>query len=62
MTDVVQYADVRMIEVGDGLGFALEPLSVYWVAGKRRGQDLDRDSPLKAHIPCTVHLAHPSRA
>jgi hypothetical protein len=49
-----------MGSIGDAL--TLQALFVYWVGGKLRGQNLDRYRPLKAHIPCTVHLAHPARA
>ena len=61
-TDVMQHADMRMIEVGDGLGFALEALFMCRLRAKLRGQNLDLYSPLKAHIPCTIYLAHPARA
>jgi hypothetical protein len=62
MTDVVQHADVRMIQAGDGFRFTLEALFAYWIGGKLRRQNLDRHSALKAHVPRTVDLAHAARA
>ena len=41
MTDVVQHADIRMIEIRDGLSFLLEALFAYGIRGKLCGQNLD---------------------
>jgi hypothetical protein len=54
--DVVQRADVRMIEGGDRTRFALEPVR------ERRLQNLDRDRAIQARIVGFVHLAHAASA
>ncbi len=61
MTDVVQHADVWMIQAGDGFCFALEPLLVYRIRRKLRGQNLDGNAALQPRITRTVHLAHSAR-
>jgi len=61
MTDVVQHADVRMIQIGDCLGFALEPLFAYGIGRKLRGQNLDSNRALQARVPRAVHFTHPAR-
>jgi hypothetical protein len=35
--NVVQNANVRMVQARDGLGFALEALAQNWIVGKMRG-------------------------
>src|SRR6266480_4257514 len=62
MTDVVQYANVWMIQLRDRFRFALEPLLVYGISGELRRQNLDRDGPVKACVACTIHLSHPARS
>jgi len=49
-----------LIQVGNGLGFALEALLAHRVRGKRSGEDLERDCAVEARIPRTIHLAHPA--
>jgi len=52
MADVIQGADVGMVEAGDGTSLAFESLPQIRIAGQFRGQDLD----------CTVRLRRVSRA
>ncbi len=54
--DVVQGADVRVIEGSDGSGFALESL------GEAVGGNLDRDFASEARIAGAIDLAHATRA
>src|SRR5215469_12263283 len=61
MADVVEHADVGMVQAGDGFGFALESLSLRGIGGKLR-QNLDRDCPFQPRVARTVHLTHPARA
>ncbi len=42
VADVVQRADMRVVEAGDGLRFTLEPFAAHGVARQVRRQDLDR--------------------
>ena len=37
--DFVEDADVRMIQAGDGVGFAVEPLAGFRVIGEMRSED-----------------------
>ena len=60
--DVVERADVRVVERGDRAGFALEPLAELRVAGEVRRQDLDRDGAIETRVARLVDLAHPARA
>ena len=50
--DVVERADVRVVEGGDGTGFALEAL------GELVFGDLDGDAALEACVARFVNLAH----
>jgi hypothetical protein len=43
IADVVQGADVRMIQPGDRTSFLLQALACLRIIGHVRGQDLDRD-------------------
>ena len=54
--DVVDLADVGMIQRGDSLGFALEAF------GKLRGRDFDGDVAIQARIVGAIHLAHAADA
>ena len=62
VADVVEDADVGMIEAGDGLRFAFEPLAEYGVPGKVRGQNLNGDGSIETRIFGAIHFAHPTRA
>ena len=59
-SNVVQRADVRMRERGDGLGFSLEPVAELRVIGDLGGEDLDRDRAIEAGVARLVDLAHPA--
>ena len=58
LADIVQIADIRMIERRDRAGFALEPLSPVAVARELPRENLDRDHAIETHVPCLVDLAH----
>ena len=60
--DVVQRADVRMIQAGDGFGLALEALTACHIVGEMRGKNLDGDRTLQSHITRLINLAHSARA
>ena len=61
LADVVERADVRMIQAGDGLRFALEPLAQFGTICKMRRQNLDGDNSIEAGIAGFVDLAHATR-
>ncbi len=54
--DVVELADVGIVQGGDRPGFAFEPL------GKLRPADLDGDDPIEAGVFGPVHIAHATRS
>ena len=60
--DVVERADVRMIELRDRARFAIEPLAELRIGGEQVRQDLDRDDAIEAGIAGFVDLAHAARA
>src|SRR5690349_4627416 len=57
-TDVVQGADVRMIEAGDDRRFAIEAVTPLGIGREIRRQELDRDGAAEAGVDCPVHFAH----
>jgi len=56
--DVMQRADVRVVQAGDGLRLALEPLLQIGVGGDVLRQDFDGDGAIQSRIPRPVHLSH----
>src|SRR5262249_27417524 len=56
----VDVGDVRVIQRGESLGFALEAGHPVHVRRKRLGQELDRDVPVEACVARLVHFAHPA--
>src|ERR1700722_1426984 len=61
MANVVQRADVRMAQAGDGLSFALEAFMELRITGEMFGQDFDGDSPVEPRVASAVYLAHAAR-
>ncbi len=62
LADVVEGADVGMVEGGGGAGLTLEARAAVGVLGEVRGQDLDGDGAVQARVARAVDLAHPARA
>ncbi len=60
--EAVDLRDVRVIERGQELRFALETREPIRVARERFEQDLDRDLPVEPRITGSIHLAHAARA
>jgi len=56
--DVVETANVRMIERRDGARLVFESSSAAGVDGEFLGQHLDRNDAIKARIACLVYLTH----
>jgi len=54
--------DVRMVERGERLGFALEPHEAIGIVGKRLRKNLQRDITRELRVPGPVHFAHTARA
>src|SRR5262245_4003647 len=58
MADVVEHADMRMVQRGDDTSLPLEAGAQVRVGREVRGEDLERDAALQAGIPRPIHLAH----
>ena len=62
LADVVEGADVRVIERGDRPGLASEPGAELRIVGERARQHLDRDGPIQPRVGGPIDLAHPTGA
>jgi hypothetical protein len=62
VANVVKNANVRMIQTGNRLRFALEALLASRVRGKMSREDLDSDSTFQSCVPGAINLSHPARA
>jgi len=60
LADVVDRADVWVVEARDDLGFTPERAARRRIVRAVRRQDLDRDRPVQARVDSAVHLAHPA--
>jgi hypothetical protein len=58
MPDIVQGADVRMIQGGDGARLALEALAGRGIAADMRGEDLDRNHSIESRVARAIDLPH----
>ena len=61
IADVVDRADIRVIQRGGGAGLQLETPSPVGIGRQRRRQELDRDAACEASVAPLVDLAHPAR-
>ncbi len=62
VADVVQRADVRMIQRRDSACFAIEPFTELRIAGELRRQDFDGDVASQPRIARAIDFAHPARS
>jgi hypothetical protein len=65
VADVVEGADVRVVQRGDALRLAIEPRLELGIVGQPSRQDLDGDGALEPRVAGLVDLAHaacPERA
>jgi len=62
LADVVERADVRMVQRGDRLRLALKPLAELVVPGQRRRDHLDGDVAVQARVTRPVDLSHAAGA
>jgi hypothetical protein len=60
--NVVEGADMRMVQLGDCPRFAFEPLAANGACGHVRRQDLDRHRAVEPRIARPVYFAHPADA
>ena len=60
LSDVVECADVGIVERGYALRLSREPLAELSISSERRGQNLDRDDAIEARVASAIHFAHAS--
>jgi len=58
VADVVQRADVRMIQAGNNFGLALEALTACRIVSKMRRKNLDSDGAVQARVPRPIYFPH----
>jgi hypothetical protein len=58
VADIVESADVGMIQGRNSACFPIETLPGLEVLRKMRGKNLDGYDAVKAGVPRTIHLAH----
>jgi hypothetical protein len=62
LLEAVDRADVRMLERGQDLRFALESREPFSVGREELGQDLQRDVAAETRIARAIHLTHAAGA
>jgi len=60
-TDVVNHADIGMLQSRDGFCFLRETLMQLWVRGEMSGQNFNRYRALQPCIEGAIHFAHAAR-
>jgi hypothetical protein len=61
-SNVVQHANVRMIQAGDRLRLAFKTLPQSWVIRKLLRKNLDGDRAVQTRVARAVHLSHSARS
>ena len=56
--DVMERADVRMVQLGDGAGFALEAFAEVGPVGEMRRKNLDGNEAVEPCVAGFIHLTH----
>src|SRR6185503_7921084 len=56
--DVIENADVRMVQIRDGVGLALEALAQFRPVGEMTAEDFNRNHAAESRIAGTIYLAH----
>ena len=59
MANVVERADVRMIQTGNRFGFALETLAQFSTIGKMLWQNFDGDNSVQTGVFGAINLTIP---
>ena len=62
LADVVQSADVRMIELRDGACLAIETGPELWICSERLRQHFDCDRAIESRVARAIDLAHAAGA
>ena len=59
---VIERTDVRMVELGDRAGFAIEAVAELRISGEGVREDLDRHRAIETCVAGFVHFAHAAGA
>jgi hypothetical protein len=59
---IVEHADMRMLKLGDDLGFAFKTGAQFRASHQLSVQYFDRNRAFQSRVPGAVHLAHAARA
>jgi hypothetical protein len=62
LADVMERADVGMIQRGDGAGFAFKAFASLWVGSHVSGQDFDRHCAIQPRVARPIDFAHAARS
>jgi hypothetical protein len=62
LADIMERADVRVVQPGDGLRLTLEPGAAIRVGAQLGGQHFDGHTAVEPRVLRLVDLAHPARA
>lgn len=62
LADVVEGADVAVVQRRDGLRFALKALPRLWIRRQPACQHFDRDDAIEARVASAIHLSHSASA
>jgi len=58
LANVMNCADIRVIESGGGLGFAAEPTQGLRIFGELLGEEFRGDEAIQARVLCFVYYSH----
>ena len=59
--NVVERADVRVVQAADGLSFALESFTQIRAVGQMLREDFDRNRAVEASVGGAIHFSHTAR-
>src|SRR3990170_5702738 len=62
LADVIEHADVRVLEVGDGFSFALESLAQLGVEREMLRENFDSHVAIQTGVEALIHFTHAPRA
>lgn len=62
VADIIECANVGMVQREDSSGFAFKPLLGLRIFGEVRWKNLDCDRAIKPCVERTIHLTHPAGA
>jgi hypothetical protein len=61
-TDIVQYADIGMIETGNSTRLAFKALPELGIIGQSAGKNFNRDSAVQTSVASAIYFTHSAGA